>query len=134
MKRPFWIDLLFLTVTLLVLNCSISKPKETNPNFGKDKEKVIEILTLFVEAVQGDHFEKAFTYLTPTERVKMSGGSEQEASTIKKELKAIRLSTLAQKSGVRLEHGKLTGIFEWLPQLGPSQKVEPRETDTPLIQ
>jgi hypothetical protein len=130
-KRIYAICVLAL---LVVGGCSGSKSNANDSSGGSDKEELIETLTLFVEAVQGDRFEKAFTYLTPSERAKMSDASGQASPMIRRQLKALRLSTLAQKSGVRIENEKLEGIFEWLPliQSGPPQAIP--DPETPLIQ
>lgn len=105
-----------LILSLLTLSCAGSKGED---GIDPDKADLIDALTLFVEAVQADRFDKAFGYLTPGERSRMSDAGGQPSSEVKRRLKALRLSTLAQKPGVRLQHGKVEGIFEQLPSLDP---------------
>lgn len=104
-------------VILGLTACGGSKPGEDA--IDPDKEDLIDALTLFVEAVQADRFEKAFEYLTPDEKRRMLDAGDQPSADIKRRLKALRLSTLAQKTSVRLQGGKVEGIFEQLPTLGP---------------
>jgi len=100
-----------------------------------DKEKLIEALTLFVESVQGERFEKAMGFLTPEEKEKMTDPSGQVPPAVQKQLKALRLSTLASKRGVILEKGKLAGIHPWLPNLEhTAQSAEGLDSLPPLFQ
>jgi hypothetical protein len=124
----------FAIASLLIWACAGSKREDDGTRVPRDKEKLLETLTLFVEAVQGDRFEKAFQYLTPAERAKMTDSTSQAPSVIRRQLKALRLSTLAQKPGVRLDNDKLEGIYEWLPQIvAPATEVMP-DSGGPLIQ
>lgn len=101
--------------------CGGSRPKDDA--IDPDKAELIDVLTLFVEAVQADRYDKAFAYLTPGEKSRMLEAGDQPSPDVKRRLKALRLSTLAQKPGVRLQGGKVEGIFEQLPDLGP--RVDP---------
>lgn len=104
--------------TILTLGaCSASGPDGRSAVSDTDKEKLIDVLTLFVESVQGDRFEKAMGFLTQEEKGKMTDASGQVPPAVQKQLKALRLSTLAAKQGVALEKGKLAGIHPWLPNL-----------------
>ena len=120
-----------LTVTALWLGGCASGPRDIPP----EKEKLIDKLTLFVEAVQTDKFPEAFAYLTPEEKAKMMASGGEVSDHVKRQLRAVRLSTLANKQTVRLVSGKLEGIYEQLPMIddapaGPRQPV----TDVPLLQ
>jgi hypothetical protein len=130
MQRPK----LILALALILAACSGTRNAEEGPRLEPDKEKLIDALTLFVESVQGDRFEKAMGYLTLEEKSKMTDGSGQVPPPVQRQLKALRLSTLAAKAGVRLEKGKLTGIYAWLPNIDPSAPSEPRRESPPLIQ
>jgi hypothetical protein len=120
---------------MLILSCAGSR-EDDGSRIDPGKEKLIDALTLFVEAVQGERFEKALGYLTVEEKSKMTDGSGQVPAPIQKQLKALRLSTLASKAGVHLEKGKLTGIYAWLPNIDRSAPGETpsRDNDAPLIQ
>lgn len=104
-------------LAFLVLACAGSRSQEAG--IDSDKAELINVLTLFVEAVQADRFEKAFAYLTPAEAARMNDSGNRPSPEIKRRLKALRLSTLAQKPAVRLHRGKVEGIFEQLPSLDP---------------
>lgn len=124
------------SAALIFLACSGTRSDE-GARLDPDLEKVIDVLTLFVEAVQGDRFEKAMGYLTVEEKGKMTDASGQVPLPVQKQLKALRLSTLANKAGVRLERGKLTGIHSWLPNIERSTGGSangPMNDSPPLIQ
>ncbi|GEM_PF-1791639 len=125
----------WIGAALLLLACSGNRQDE-GARLDPEKEKLIDALTLFVEAVQGDRYEKALSYLTVEEKGKMTDNSGLIPPLIQKKLKALRLSTLANKSGVRLEKGKLSGIFAWLPNLERTAPGEasPPDNSVPLIQ
>jgi hypothetical protein len=125
---------LILASALILAACSGNRSAEEGPRLEPDKEKLIDALTLFVESVQGDRFEKAMGYLTLEEKSKMTDGSGQVPAPVQRQLKALRLSTLAAKAGVRLEKGKLTGIYAWLPNIDKSAPSEPRKESPPIIQ
>jgi len=120
-------------MALLIGGCAPKHYSDGSP-VDSEKEKLIEVLTLFVEAVQGDRFEKAFDYLTPAERSKMADASGQASPIVRRQLKALRLSTLAQKPGVRLERGKVEGISAWLPALDGASSPPTGNLGGPLIQ
>jgi hypothetical protein len=125
---------LILASALFLAACSGTRDAERGPRLEPDKEKLIDALTLFVESVQGDRFEKAMGYLTPEEKSKMTDASGQVPPPVQRQLKALRLSTLAAKAGVRLEKGKLTGIYAWLPNIDHGEPSEPRKEPPPPIQ
>lgn len=105
------------------------------PDIDPRKEPLIDKLTLFVEAVQADKYDQAFGYLTEDERSKMLASGNEPSPEVQRQLKALRLSTLAQKPGVRLVRGKLDGIYEQLPMLNPAPAGrKPAPADIPLIQ
>ncbi len=121
---------------MIFLACSGTRSDEGS-RLDPDLEKVIDVLTLFVESVQGDRFDKAMGYLTVEEKGKMIDASGQVPPPVQKQLKALRLSTLANKAGVRLERGKLTGIHPWLPKIEHSTGGSangPMNDSPPLIQ
>jgi hypothetical protein len=125
-----------LSASLLFLACSGTRNDE-GARLDPDMEKLIDVLTLFVESVQGDRFEKAMGYLTVEEKSKMTDASGQVPPPVQKQLKALRLSTLANKAGVRLEKGRLTGIHPWLPNIDRSTTGSangPMIDASPLIQ
>jgi hypothetical protein len=124
-----WPGLAFLSLLLLLCACSGSK----SATGDRSKDRLIDALTLFVEAVQEEQYERAFSFLTPEEKRKMMDSASP--SQTKRRLKALRLSTLANKSGVRLSDGKLEGIYDQLPMIGDSPQTnrEPRQ-EAPLLQ
>jgi hypothetical protein len=125
----------FLLFGILLAACAGTR-EDDGSRIEPRKEKLIDALTLFVEAVQGERFEKALGYLTVEEKSKMTDGSGQVPAPVQKQLKALRLSTLASKAGVHLEKGKLTGIYAWLPNIertAPGEAPSP-DNDAPLLQ
>lgn len=127
-----------LLTALLIVACSGTR-QDDNSGLSRDQEKLINALTLFVESVQGDRFEKAVSFLTVEEKNKMTGIEGKVPPAVQKRLKALRLSTLATKAGVRLEKGKLEGIYAWLPNidrmgLGTGSEPSRRGSSVPLFQ
>lgn len=107
----------FLVCLAFLAACGGSRPGDAD--IDPDKAELIDALTLFVEAVQADRFEKAFSYLTQSEKARMLESGAEASPEVKRRLKALRLSTLAQKPSVRLQGGKVEGIYEQLPSLAP---------------
>lgn len=123
-------------LALLALIACGGGRKDEGPRLDPGKEKLIDALTLFVEAVQGERYTKALDYLTPEERNKMTDGSGLISAPVQKQLRALRLSTLASKTGVHLEKGKLAGIHAWLPNIEHTATGDAPVSDStaPLIQ
>lgn len=113
LRSRFWV-----AAALLLTACAGNRNAEEGARLEPGKEELIDALTLFVEAVQGDRFDKAMAYLTPSEKMKMTEGAGVVSPPVQRQLKALRLSTLANKPGVHLEKGKIEGIYAWLPNLG----------------
>jgi hypothetical protein len=122
-----------LAALLALMACGGTKGGEEGARLEPDKEKLIDALTMFVEAVQADRFDKALGYLTPAEKSLMTSGSGIVSTPVQRQLKALRLSTLANKSGVRLDQGKLEGIHPWLPNLGHAPGETPRDSIPPPL-
>lgn len=128
------IPILMMAALLGLGACGSSGQNGRSGPSDSEKERLIDALTLFVEAVQGDRFEKAMDYLTPEERGRMTDASGQVPPAVQKQLKALRLSTLASKRGVVLDKGKLEGIHPWLPHLEHSfQGSEDADSLPPLF-
>jgi hypothetical protein len=106
-----------LAVAVLLAGCGGSRPGGDDGRIEPGKEKLIDALTLFVEALQGERYDLAMAYLTPAERAQMLEGNGSVTPAIQRRLRALRLSTLANKPGVRLSRGKLEGIYPWLPNV-----------------
>lgn len=119
----------------LVCSCSGSRNSGDEGPVDKDKERLIDALTMFVESVQGERYDMAMGFLTIEEKSKLTDPSGQVPASVQKQLKALRLSTLANKSGVRLQKGKLEGIQPWLPNIAPSAPTSGgADSLPPLIQ
>lgn len=122
-------------MALVLAACGGSRPGDEA--IDPDKADLINALTLFVEAVQADRFEKAFGYLTPAERSRMQDSGSEASADIRRRLKTLRLSTLAQRTTVRLQNGLLEGIHDQLPDLGPAPaevRDAPTEPEVPSFQ
>jgi hypothetical protein len=127
MRSRFW-----LALALSLSACGGTHYGQEDSRIDPDKEKLIDKLTLFVEAVQGDRFDKALGYLTPAEKAKMDEGNATVSPAVQRRLKAVRLSTLATKPGVCLKGGKLEGIYDWLPNVVQVPGPAPTEVPPPL--
>jgi hypothetical protein len=122
----------WLATALLLAACGGSHPGGDDGRIEPGKEKLIDALTLFVEAVQGDRYDQALGYLTPAERGRMLEGNASVTPAIQRRLKALRLSTLASKPGVGLSRGKLEGIYPWLPNVEHAPGPAAGEIPPPL--
>jgi hypothetical protein len=118
MKRIFCI----FAAALLGASCASHNPAPEQKVDKSDRDKLLDGLTLFVEAVQGDRIDKAMQYLDPTERYKFESMGGAQNPLLLRRLKAVRLSTLAHRPTVRMGPQGLAGIFDELPSLN---------TDTP---
>lgn len=112
--------------------CGGSRAGGDDDRIEPGKEKLIDALTLFVEAIQGERYDQAMAYLTPAEQSLMLEGNGAVTPAIQRRLKALRLSTLASKPGVRLSRGKLEGIYPWLPNVEHVPGPAPGEIPPPL--
>jgi hypothetical protein len=126
MRSRFWLAVLLLSA------CGGTHDGSQDTRLSPDKERLIDALTLFVEAVQGDRFDQALGYLTAGERAKMDEGNATISASVQRRLKAVRLSTLANKPGVRLQGGTLEGIYPWLPNVDHVPGPAPRDIPPPL--
>jgi hypothetical protein len=126
-RTRFW-----LAAVMLLSACGGARPGADDPRIEPGKEKLIDALTLFVEAVQGDRYDQALAYLTPAEQTLMLEGNGTVTPAIQRRLKALRLSTLANKPGVRLARGKLEGIYPWLPNIEHTPGPAARDIPPPL--
>ena len=125
--------ILWLVALTLFSACSGTRNPDDDAKMTPGKEKLIDALTLFVESVQGDRFDRALEYLTVEEKAKMIDASGTVPPPVQKQLKALRLSTLAAKPGVRLEKGKLAGISAWLPNIDRSAPATGAKDPPPPI-
>jgi hypothetical protein len=95
----------------LLLACASGKTPEQ-----KQEEELIDRLTVFVEAIQGDQWTKAMKMTTDQEQKQLLNGQSQLNDEMKIKLRALKLSTLAHRGKVYLVKGKLEGISAVLPQ------------------
>ncbi len=105
---------LFMTAgfTLLFMACSSSSPQPQSSS----SDDLLTNITFFVEAVHEGNFDKALGYLDPEEAARMRGSDGVLSEDYKRRLLALRLSTLANRSSVKLGKGnKIIGIYDQLP-------------------
>lgn len=100
-----------LAILLSMVACSSNKPK------ADSREVLLERLTDFAVAVNGDQYDKALDLLTTTERGQMTGADGKISSEMQKRLKALRLPKLLKTPSVRLVEGKLEGVYAILPMV-----------------
>ena len=79
-------------------------------------DDLLELLTGFGESLSKRNFTKAVDYMVPEEKaLMMEGGSVPPEK--QKMLLALRLSTLIRHPAIRVQDGKIAGIYNVLPNL-----------------
>jgi len=119
MGKPF---LVFGLAGLLLIQflASCARSKKDPDSFVSDP---LEVLTLFSEAVSQKNWEKAAAYINPEERRKIQDGEGKVTREHQRALSALRFSTLAKSSGVRVERGYIYGIYDALPVLSSTEDL-----------
>jgi hypothetical protein len=128
MKIQRWMRLLVCGLAgmglLFLSHCASGMSSEE-----KQAEKLLDRLTVFVEAVQADQWERALGYTTATETRMLLGDGAALSEDMKIKLKALKLSTLAHRGKVHLVKDRLEGIHLVLPGGLPSG-VKPASDET----
>lgn len=101
-----------LGLSLLLVLCQCASRQSTEE---KAAEKLLDRLTLFVEAVQADQWDRALNAVSAVEKRALLGDGASLSEPTKIKLKALKLSTLAHRGKVYLVKDKLEGIHQVLP-------------------
>jgi hypothetical protein len=110
-KAPNRLWIWSLLAGFMLWACAGSKTAEQ-----KQEDELIDKLTVFVEAIQGDQWAKALDMTSPTEQRHLLEGQAQLSEGMKTKLRALKLSTVAHRGKVHLVKGKLEGLSAVLPQ------------------
>lgn len=103
---------LALSVGLLMACSSTKKDVSQAPT----SDDLLELLTGFGESISKRNFNMAVDYMVPEEKALMlEGGSVP--SEKQKMLMALRLQTLIRHPAIRVENGRIAGIYSVLPNL-----------------
>ncbi len=114
---------LIVTMPMLLFlgGCAHLQTRSPNPNIANPAERA-EVLTSFSIAITAKDFQRVLDLLAPAEKAKLISKGGQLDGDTKKQLSAIRLSTLATDPDVEVIDGKIHGIVpDKLPvlDLGP---------------
>jgi uncharacterized protein YcfL len=118
MKNRFYRIFLVIAISLL-FGCGSSRS-----HAEKEKEMLLDKLTLFVESIQADEWDKAIAMLSESDKHALLGNEPSLPLTVKSKLKSLKLSTLAHQGQVQVQKGKLEGIFHALPLDTVNPKTE----------
>jgi uncharacterized protein YcfL len=109
MKKLFYRIFLVIAISVF-LGCGSSRS-----HAEKEKEILLDKLTLLVESIQADEWDKTLAMLGESDKQALVGSGQQIPVTIKSKLKSLKLSTLAHHGQVQVQKGKLVGIVQALP-------------------
>jgi hypothetical protein len=99
----------------LVVGCS-STGRQQETAIAPHSDDLLELLTGFGESLSKRNFSKAVDYMVPEEKAMMMEGGNVPAEK-QKALLALPLQKLIRHPAVRVEHGKIAGIYTLLPNL-----------------
>lgn len=108
--------------------CASSR-KETAK--APESDDLLELLTGFGESLSKRNFTKAVDYMVPEEKAMMMEGSSVPPEK-QKLLMALPLQKLIRHPTIRVENGKIAGIYNMLPNLNQGQagSLASEETST----
>lgn len=108
--------------------CASSR-KETAQ--APESDDLLELLTGFGESLSKRNFTKAVDYMVPEEKAMMMEGSSVPPEK-QKLLMALPLQKLIRHPTIRVENGKIAGIYNMLPNLNQGQagSLASEETST----
>lgn len=121
----------YIAVPIAVLVLGACSPRPSESGKTPSSANIIDVLTLFAESVQGDRFEHAMKFLSVSERARFQEAGGPTSPYIQRQLKALRLSTLAKRPTVQLDkNGLLEGIYDQLPELPYTSETPKDSTNT----
>lgn len=131
--KNFYTTILF-AIALVAILCQCASRQTVEE---KNADKLLDKLTLFVEAVQAEQWSRALNYVSAAEQRALLGDASELSDEKKIKLKALKLSTLAHRGKVHLVKDKLEGINEALPGGLPAASgmmPEKSEEEVPTFQ
>ena len=78
---------------------------------------LLELLTGFGESISKRNFDKAISYMVPEERALMVDSDKKIPEQTQKALMALPLQRLIRNPAVRVQNGRIAGIYQMLPNL-----------------
>lgn len=127
MKRFLSARIGLVATVALLMACASSK-KETAQ--APESNDLLELLTGFGESLSKRNFTKAVDFMVPQEKALMMEGSSVPPEK-QKMLMALPLQKLIRHPAVRVENGKIAGIYTLLPNLNQAQAGAPAVEETP---
>jgi hypothetical protein len=109
-----------IAVVSLLMACASGR-KETSA--VPETDDLLELLTGFGESLSKRNFERAVEYLVPEERALMLEGGSVPADK-QRMLMALPLQKLIRHPAVRVENGRIAGIYTVLPNLNQAGSPE----------
>lgn len=103
-------------VTLLMACASSRSNSSKEAGTAPSSDDLLELLTGFGESLSKRNFAKAVDYMVPEEKAMMMEGSSVPPEK-QKMLMALPLQKLIRHPAVRVENGKIAGIYTLLPNL-----------------
>jgi hypothetical protein len=115
-----------------LMACSGTRTAEQKAAVAPSSNDLLELLTGFGESLSKRNFAKAVDYMVPEEKAMMMEGGSVPADK-QKALLALPLQKLIRHPAVRVEHGKIAGIYTLLPNLsqGTASAAETIPGDAP---
>lgn len=116
-----------VAVVALLMACASSKKEAAQ---APESDDLLELLTGFGESLSKRNFNKAVDYMVPEEKAMMMEGSSVPPEK-QKALMALPLQKLIRHPAVRVQNGKIAGIYTLLPNLTQGQASDLAAETTP---
>lgn len=129
MKRLQIARIGLVAIVTLLMACASSSRKETGQ--APESDDLLELLTGFGESLSRRNFTKAVDYMVPEEKALMMEGSTVPADK-QRMLVALPLQKLIRHPAVRVENGKIAGIYTLLPNLNQAPAVSLDTEEAPV--
>ncbi len=123
MNVAFLSKLLTFGMAGLLLACASNQQSVTQPNMPAKSDDILTLLTGFGESLSKRDFVFAVNHLTPKEREQILDARGQVPEAKRQQLAALNLQRLIRLPSVRVEDGRLAGIYEMLPNLNQGEGV-----------
>lgn len=111
----------------MLMACASSRQEASK---APQSDDLLELLTGFGESLSKRNFTKAVDYMVPEEKAMMMEGSQVSADK-QKMLLALPLQRLIRHPAIRVENGKIAGIYTLLPNLNQGQAPSLSSEDVP---
>lgn len=113
MKKIAGMRLGLIALVSLLMACASGRKEQAA---APESDDLLELLTNFGESISKRNYNKAVDYLVPEEKALMVDGGLVSPEK-QKMLSALPLQKLIRNPSVRVENGKIAGIYPLLPNL-----------------